>query len=190
MKMPKFRNKRTGKVIEENLLYYVNKYRNHPDYEEIKEVEKNTSKEEKKKEVEKKAASQEVDLMTLYVNKEYYSNVFKGNTISDEDIEKYLELAQEKIDSITFNRIVAVGFDNLTEFQKEKISKAICYQAEYIFQNGYNDEENREISSYSVLDISVSVDNSNENKTKAQKMNMSEIAYDYVHKTGLDGRIL
>ena len=55
--MPKFRNKRTGKVIEENLLYYVNKYRNHPDYEEIKEVEENTSKEEKKKEVEKKAAS-------------------------------------------------------------------------------------------------------------------------------------
>lgn len=55
--MPKFRNKRTGKVIEENLLYYVNKYRNHPGYEELKEVEKTASKEEKKKEVEKKSAS-------------------------------------------------------------------------------------------------------------------------------------
>ena len=127
--------------------------------------------------------------MTLYVNKEYYSNTFKGKTIPDEDIEKYLELAQEKIDSITYNRIVAIGFDKLTEFQKEKISKAICYQAEYIFQNGYNDENNRDISSYSVLDISVSVDNSNTNKTKAQKLNMSEIAYDLVHKTGLDGKI-
>lgn len=127
--------------------------------------------------------------MTLYVSKEYYSNTFKGKTIPDEDIEKYLELAQEKIDSITYNRIVAIGFDNLTEFQKEKISKAICYQAEYIFKNGYNDEDNRDISSYSVLDISVSVDNSNFNKTKAQKLNMSEIAYDLVHKTGLDGKI-
>ena len=127
--------------------------------------------------------------MTLYVNKEYYSNTFKGKTIPDEDIERYLELAQEKIDSITYNRIVAIGFDNLTEFQKEKISKAICYQAEYIFKNGYNDEDNRDISSYSVLDISVSVDNSNSNKTKAQKLNMSEIAYDLVHKTGLDGKI-
>ena len=126
--------------------------------------------------------------MTLYVDKEYYSNTFKGKTIPDEDIEKYLELAQEKIDSITYNRIVAIGFDNLTEFQKEKISKAICYQAEYIFKNGYNDEDNRDISSYSVLDISVSVDNSNSNKTKAQKLNMSEIAYDLVHKTGLDGK--
>ena len=128
--------------------------------------------------------------MTLYVDKEYYSNTFKGRNIPDEDIEKYLELAQEKIDSITYNRIVAIGFDNLTEFQKEKISKAICYQAEYISQNGYNDENNRDVSSYSVLDISVSVDNSSDNKTKAQKLNMSEMAYDLVHKTGLDGKVL
>ena len=127
--------------------------------------------------------------MTLYVNKEYYSNTFGGKNIPDEEIEKYLELAQEKIDSITYNRIVAIGFENLTEFQKEKISKAICYQAEYIFQNGYNDEENRDVSSYSVLDISVSVNNSSSNKTKAQKLNMSEIAYDLVRKTGLDGKI-
>lgn len=128
--------------------------------------------------------------MTLYVDKEYYLNIFKGNIIPDKDIEKYLELSQEKIDSITFNRIVAIGFNNLTEFQREKISKAICYQADYIFQNGYNDENNRNISSYSVLDISVSVDNSNDNKTIAQKLNMSEIAYDLVHKTGLDGKII
>lgn len=128
--------------------------------------------------------------MTLYVDKEYYLNIFKGNIIPDKDIEKYLELSQEKIDSITFNRIVAIGFNNLTEFQRGKISKAICYQADYIFQNGYNDENNRNISSYSVLDISVSVDNSNDNKTIAQKLNMSEIAYDLVHKTGLDGKII
>lgn len=128
--------------------------------------------------------------MTLYVDKEYYSNTFSGKNIPDEEIEKYLELAQEKIDSITYNRIVAIGFDNLTEFQKEKISKAICYQADYVFQNGYNDENNRDVSSYSVLDISVSVDNSSDNKTVAQKINMSEIAYDLVHKTGLDGKVL
>lgn len=127
--------------------------------------------------------------MTLYVDKEYYLNVFKGDIIPDKSIEKYLELSQEKIDSITFNRIVAIGFDNLTEFQKDKISKAICYQADYIYQNGYNDENNRDISAYNVLDISVSVDNSNNNKTIAQKINMSEMAYDLVHKTGLDGKI-
>lgn len=127
--------------------------------------------------------------MTLYVNKEYYSNEFNGNKLPDEEIEKYLKLAQEKIDSITYNRIIAVGFYNLTEFQKEKIKEAICYQAEYIYTNGYNSEDNRDITSYSVLDISVSVDNSNSNKTIAQKNNMSEMAYDYIHKTGLDSKL-
>lgn len=53
----KFKNKKTGKIIEEHLLYYVNKYKNNPDYEEVKE--KITKKETKndKKEVEEKSAS-------------------------------------------------------------------------------------------------------------------------------------
>lgn len=127
--------------------------------------------------------------MTLYVDKKYYSDEFKGNKVPINEIEKYLRLAQEKIDSITCNRIVAIGFNNLTKFQQEKIKDAICYQAEYIYVNGYNDEDNRDVSSYSVLDISVSVDNSNNNKTIAQRENMSEMAYDYVHKTGLDSKL-
>lgn len=127
--------------------------------------------------------------MTLYVNKKYYSDEFMDVKLPNDEIEKYLKLAQEKIDSITFNRIVAIGFDNLTEFQKEKIKEAICYQAEYIFENGYNNENNRDISSYSVLDISVSKDNSGSNKTLAERNNMSEIAYDYISKTGLDSKL-
>lgn len=127
--------------------------------------------------------------MTLYVSEEYYSNEFDGNKIPDNEIEKYLKLAQEKIDSITYNRIVAVGFNNLTNFQQEKIRDAICYQAEYIYENGYNNEDNRDVSSYSVLDISVNIDNSNSNKTIAQRKIMSEMAYDYVRKTGLDSNI-
>lgn len=127
--------------------------------------------------------------MTLYVDKKYYFDEFKGNKVPINEIEKYLRLAQEKIDSITFNRIVTIGFNNLTKFQQEKIKDAICYQAEYIYINGYNNEDNRDVSSYSVLDISVSVDNSNNDKTIAQRKNMSEMAYDYVHKTGLDSKL-
>lgn len=127
--------------------------------------------------------------MTLYVDKKYYIDEFKGNKVPINEIEKYLRLAQEKIDSITFNRIVAIGFNNLTKFQQEKIKDAICYQAEYIYVNGYNNEDNRDVSSYRVLDISVSVDNSNNDKTIAQRKSMSEMAYDYVHKTGLDSKL-
>lgn len=44
--MPKFRNKKNKKVIEENLVYYVKELRNSSDFEEIKEkeeVKENTS---------------------------------------------------------------------------------------------------------------------------------------------------
>lgn len=129
--------------------------------------------------------------MTLYANEDYYLNEFNGNSLPSDEIEKYLKLAQEKIDSITYNRIVAIGFDNLTDFQKSKVKEAICYQADYIFTNGYNNENDENISSYSVLDISISVkDKDMKDKTLAEKKNMSEIAYELIHKTGLDSRIL
>ncbi len=126
--------------------------------------------------------------MTLYVSKEYYQETFKG-TITGEEIEKYLKLAQNKIDRITFNRIVGKGFDNLTKFQQEKIRESICYQADYIKENGYNNEDNSDISSYSVLDISVNVQTKDNNsKTQAELECMSELAYDAIVQTGLTQR--
>ena len=96
--------------------------------------------------------------MSQYVNSDYYLNTFKGNTIPQDDLDNYLTLASEKVDELTFNRIVKIGFDNLTDFQKEKIQRAICLHADYIFENG---TEIGQISSFSVLDINVSVDNKN-----------------------------
>ena len=48
--MAKFKNKKTGKIVEEHLLFYVNKMRSNPNFEEVKE-EKTSKKEEKTKEV-------------------------------------------------------------------------------------------------------------------------------------------
>ena len=126
--------------------------------------------------------------MTLYVSKEYYQETFKGK-IPEKEIEKNLKLAQNKIDRITFNRIVGIGFENLTEFQQEKVRESICYQADYIFDNGYNNEDNSDISSYSVLDISVNVQTKDNNsKTQAELECMSELAYDAIVQTGLTQR--
>ena len=128
--------------------------------------------------------------MTLYADVNYYKNTYNGTIITgDGVIESKLKEAQEKIDSITFNRIVGIGFDNLTEFQKEKVQDAVCIQADYIFQHGYNDENDADISSYSVLDISVNVDRNNKN-TEAEKTHMSERAYDLIKQTGLSCRML
>lgn len=127
--------------------------------------------------------------MTLYVSVAYYKDTYKGTITDDAVIESKLQEAQEKIDSITYNRIVGIGFDNLTAFQQEKVSEAICIQADYMYEHGYNDENDADISSYSVLDISVNVDRNNKD-TVAKKAHMSERAYDLIKQTGLSCGIL
>ena len=121
--------------------------------------------------------------MSQYADSKYYYNVFNGNLIGN-NINKYLREASEKIDEVTFNRIVGIGFDNLTDFQKEKVKLAVCYQAEYIFEKGYDAENEDDISNYTVLDISVTKSESAE-KTMAEKKKLSSLAYDQIKKTGL-----
>jgi len=55
--MAKFKNKLTGKIVEENLLYYVNKFKNDSNYIEIKNDLKFT----KEKTENKKKIKEEVE---------------------------------------------------------------------------------------------------------------------------------
>lgn len=43
--MTKFKNKKTKKVIEENLIFYIEKLRKSPNFEEVKETTKNKEEE-------------------------------------------------------------------------------------------------------------------------------------------------
>lgn len=119
--------------------------------------------------------------MSQYVDSSYYYNVYQGE-MDYQQIDKYLKMASEKIDEVTLNRIVGIGFDNLTNFQKEKVKEAVCAQADYIYENGYDNDEG-DVSSYSVLDITV---NEKENvNSEARKQCMSSYAYSQIKKTGL-----
>lgn len=93
---------------------------------------------------------------------------------------KLLSQAEIKIDEVTFNRIKGVGFDRLTPFQRECVKKAVCYQAKYIHENGY--DSSGEIESYSVLSVSVNMGNNN---SAAKKQNLDPIAYSLLTRSGL-----
>lgn len=73
---------------------------------------------------------------------------------SDKLSTELLELASSKVDELTFNRIVAKGIDNLTEFQKEKIQKATLLQAQYYEDYGTDAEA---LSGFSVSGLSMSL---------------------------------
>lgn len=121
----------------------------------------------------------------MYADVNFYLESFpQGTQEASCEIEASLALAEMKIDEVTFNRIRGRGFENLTEFQQEKIKLATCYQADYIHENGY---DGAEIQSYSVLDISVTVKDSG--KTY-EKRGLCPVAYALLQQTGLTGRAL
>ena len=117
--------------------------------------------------------------MSQYVNSEYYLNSYKGKTIPAEDLDSFLLKASEKVDELTFNRIVKIGFNNLTDFQKEKVQRAVCLHADCIYENG---TEMGQITSFSVLDINVSMDNKNSIEVK---YGTNKEVYNLVKQTGL-----
>lgn len=87
----------------------------------------------------------------IYLSVEEYSG-----DIPPEKLEKQLADASRHIDSLTFNRIVAEGFENLTEFQRETIKEAVAKQADFNFENA--DILNSPLNSYSISGVSMSFD--------------------------------
>ena len=83
-----------------------------------------------------------------YVSKEEYKDSYNGSVIPDGDLERVLRQASRHIDSLTFNRIVAAGFDHMTAFQQETIKEVVCMQADFEYENA--DEINTILSGYSI----------------------------------------
>ena len=88
-----------------------------------------------------------------YIAPEYYRDVYKGETIPQDQEEKHLLQASRHIDTLTYNRVVECGFSTLSEFQKKVLAGVICKQAEFEY-------ENREIfdmilQSYSINGVSM-----------------------------------
>lgn len=70
-----------------------------------------------------------------YVTPKYYKEIYKGNTVPEDELERVLRQASRHIDSLTYNRIVGRGFSNLTEFQQEVIQEVVCLQADFEHEN-------------------------------------------------------
>lgn len=121
-----------------------------------------------------------------YVSKEDYKDNYLGRTIPDEELDNALRQACRHIDSLTFNRIVAAGFNNLTEFQRETIKEAVCLQADFEYENA--DEINTILSSYSISGVSAQF-GSSWNVFQEKGIAMKRDVYSLLSQTGLCYRI-
>lgn len=118
-----------------------------------------------------------------YVDSAYYKDIFGGTILPDVSINQSLERASDQINTLTYNRIVGKGFNNLTEFQQDKIKKAVCIHAEFVDQ--YGDYIDMPLSGFSAGSTSVSF-----NANKVNGITTTQEVLNYLKQTGLTCRRL
>lgn len=89
-------------------------------------------------------------MYTAYVTAQEYTDM-GYDAIPAENLDKALKDASRQVDSLTFNRIVARGFDNLTEFQQEIVKEVVCRHAVFLYENA--DALSSVLDSYSINSV-------------------------------------
>lgn len=88
---------------------------------------------------------------TPYATEEDYLALFPED--ESENLATALRTASRHVDALTFNRIVAVGFENLTHFQQEIVTEVACRQAHFELENA--DLIQSVLSSYAINGVSM-----------------------------------
>ena len=123
--------------------------------------------------------------MSNYVDKDYYLNTYKSTVIPESEIEKRLKEASLHIDTLTYNRIVGRGFNNLTKFQQDIIQKVVCKLADFEYEN--EDLIKTVLSSYSINGVAMSF-SSGWNVEIQNGVAISKSDYCLLRQTGLTCR--
>ena len=123
----------------------------------------------------------------MYADLEYYKNTYKGN-LEDDDAEKALRNASRHIDTLTYNRIESIGFENLTVFQQGIIKECACLMADWEIENA--DYINSILSSYSLNGASMSFGGTGSSATVVSGVAVSRDIYAHLQKCGLCTRVL
>ena len=121
---------------------------------------------------------------TGYADTIYYFQVYGGTVLSADTAATVLINASRQVDTLTFNRIVGKGFNNLTEFQQDIIRNSVCRQADFTAK--YGEILDNPLASYSINGVSMSFDRS---KVYSENgVSMSSEDYGLLQQSGLTFR--
>ena len=118
----------------------------------------------------------------MYADYEFYKNTYNG-TLEEADALKALNKASRHIDTLTYNRILEIGFNNLTEYQQGIIKECECLIAEWETENA--DYINSMLSSYSLNGASMSFTGQSASATVISGVAVSRDIYSHLQKSGL-----
>lgn len=92
-------------------------------------------------------------MYVAYADSAYYKDVYGGELIADESLNKALRTASRHIDVLTYNRIVGRGIDALTEYQRDLVKECCCELAEFEYENA--DMINSVLQQYAINGVSM-----------------------------------
>ena len=124
-------------------------------------------------------------MYTPYVTPDMYADL-GYNDICAKELEYYLKRASRHIDTLTFNRIVHYGFENLTDFQKEIIQTVVCEHANFLEEN--KDAISSIFDKYSINGVSMDFGGS-ANILSEQGVKIEKELYALLRQTGLCCRL-
>ena len=122
---------------------------------------------------------------TPYATEEDFEELFPG---SDTPAESDLVKASRHIDSLTYNRIVEKGFDNLTGFQQEIIKEVCCRQAAFEMENA--EMLDSPLSAYSVNGVSMTFGGGMGGICEENGVVIPKSVYAMLKQTGLCCRVM
>lgn len=75
----------------------------------------------------------------LYVDQDYYYNVFSGEEVDGADFSSLCQRAGEVVEEMSMYRVAPETFSSMPEAVQERVKKAVCAQIEYLDANGGSD---------------------------------------------------
>lgn len=122
----------------------------------------------------------------IYADETFYKNEYLG-THNSENLNRILKTASQHIDTLTFNRIVGMGFDNLTPFQQSVVREVCCQMADFMIEN--KDLIETTLSSYSINGVSMAFGD-NWNVVTSQGIALSRSTFELLKQSGLTRRVI
>lgn len=119
--------------------------------------------------------------MNPYITYEDYKEM-GGNTLPENEAEKYFKKSSRMIDSLTYNRIYHVGFKSLSVFQQEIVKEVCLALSDFYYEN--ESILNNILKTYSLNGVSMTMDTG----ITVRKINgvlISEDIYATLKQTGL-----
>lgn len=122
----------------------------------------------------------------IYADETFYKNEYLG-THTPEQLNRILKTASQHIDTLTFNRIVGMGFDNLTPFQQSVVREVCCQMADFMIEN--KDLIEIALSSYSINGVSMNFGDS-WNVVTMNGIAMKRSTFELLNQSGLTRKVI